>query len=85
VGSSLLTGLAYRRSHETEADCFAAALMRKARLPPAPMAELLLGLEAAQAAGKQAASSAGLTSLLSSHPQTAERAQKLKQGHVEGC
>ena len=50
VGSSLLTGLAYRRSHETEADCFAAALMHKARVPAAPMADLLLGIEGAQAA-----------------------------------
>jgi hypothetical protein len=25
IGGSLLTGLAYRRNHETEADCFAAA------------------------------------------------------------
>ena len=43
TGSSLLTGLAYRRGHETEADCFAAALMRKAQLPTVPMADLLLG------------------------------------------
>ena len=55
MGSSLLTGLAYRRSHETEADCFAAVLMRKARLPAAPMADLLLGIEGAGAARKPAA------------------------------
>ncbi|HWP13287.1 MAG TPA: M48 family metallopeptidase, partial [Ramlibacter sp.] len=36
MGSSLLTGLAYRRSHEAEADCFAAVLMRKSGVPAAP-------------------------------------------------
>ncbi len=85
MGGSLLTGLSYRRSHETEADCFAAALMQKARLPAAPMADLLLGIEAGQSAGKAASSAGGMASLLSSHPETALRAQMLKQGRVDGC
>ena len=89
VGASVLTGLAYRRNHETEADCFALALMRKAQLPTAPMADLLLGMEAARtsASGKKESASAAssVASLLSSHPQTAERARLLKQGRVEGC
>jgi Zn-dependent protease with chaperone function len=85
VGSSLLTGLAYRRGHETEADCFAAVLMQKARVPAAPMGDLLLGIEGAQAARKVDSSAGGLASLLSSHPETALRAQKLKQGQVDGC
>ena len=57
IGGSLLTGLAYRRNHETEADCFAAALMRKAQLPTEPMADLLLGMEkrAQGGAGRMAA------------------------------
>lgn len=84
TGSALLTGLAYRRAHETEADCFAAALMRKAQLPVAPMADLLLGMEGERGAGRESASPAW-TSLLSSHPQTAERALKLKQGQAPGC
>ncbi|RYF38868.1 MAG: M48 family metallopeptidase [Comamonadaceae bacterium] len=101
MGSSVLTGLAYRRGHESEADCFAAALMARAGLPAAPMADLLLGLDGARSA--KAAGPAGakgedmtksetgpaagstLAGLLSSHPQTAERAQRLKQGRVEGC
>ncbi|MDO5691663.1 MAG: M48 family metallopeptidase [Pseudomonadota bacterium] len=44
-GASLLTGLAYRRNHEAESDCYAAAMMRKAGLPTAPMADLLLGID----------------------------------------
>jgi Zn-dependent protease with chaperone function len=94
MGGSLLTGLAYRRSHETEADCFAAALMRKAQLPAGPMADLLLAIEQAQerrsaASAKVRAPSpedgSALASLLSSHPATAERARLLKEGRQEGC
>jgi Zn-dependent protease with chaperone function len=44
IGSSVLTGLSYRRKHEAEADCFALALMRQSNLATAPMGELLLGL-----------------------------------------
>ncbi|MFM9879011.1 MAG: M48 family metallopeptidase [Burkholderiaceae bacterium] len=89
AGSSLLTGLAYRRSHEAEADCFAIGLMRQAKLPTAPMADLLLGLEAGRsskaAPAEPAASRSSIASLLSSHPQTAERAAKLKKGIFDGC
>lgn len=101
MGSTVLTGLAYRRGHESEADCFAVALMARATLPVAPMADLLLALEDARAAtpagngkdtGKEPAKAGAenttgnaIASLLSSHPQTAERAQKLRQGRVEGC
>lgn len=88
VGASVLTGMAYRRGHESEADCFAATLMRKAQLPTEPMADLLLGLERARA-GKLPAGAAGSTDsvadLLSSHPATALRAQQLKQGRLQGC
>src|SRR5437868_7169862 len=48
LAGSAITGLAYRRAHETEADCFSVALMRKAHVPTAPMADLLLALEARQ-------------------------------------
>jgi Zn-dependent protease with chaperone function len=88
VGGSVLTGLAYRRNHETEADCFAVALMRQAQLPTAPMADLLLGIENPPGRDKKAAPSSrgeALAGLLSSHPHTHERAQKLKQGRLEGC
>ena len=44
TGSSLLTGLAYSRSHEREADCYAIAVMRHAALPTAPMGQLLLAI-----------------------------------------
>jgi Zn-dependent protease with chaperone function len=94
MGGSLLTGLSYRRSHETEADCFAAALMRKAQLPTQAMADLLLGMEAEReakapvpggAAKPTTGTAAALASLLSSHPATGERALKLKQGRPDAC
>lgn len=44
TGASLLTGLAYSRSHEREADCYAIAVMRHAALPTAPMGQLLLAI-----------------------------------------
>lgn len=88
MGGSLLTGLAYRRAHETEADCFAAALMRRAGLPVPPMADLLLGIEAAHG-GRGEAAAAGerssWNSLLSSHPETPQRARDLKDGQPAGC
>jgi Zn-dependent protease with chaperone function len=91
MGSSLLTALAYRRSHETEADCFAVALMRTAQLPTLPMAELLLHLDGERTAKQgeaQKSSSpteAGWTQLLSSHPDTRGRAERLQRGQTEGC
>jgi Zn-dependent protease with chaperone function len=95
IGASALTGLAYRRGHEAEADCFAAALMRKSQLPTAPMAQLLLALaasESTQAPPREgerrgAASQGGsvIGDLLSSHPDTAERARKLKAGQPQAC
>ncbi|MFP5444280.1 MAG: M48 family metallopeptidase, partial [Betaproteobacteria bacterium] len=44
TGASLLTGLAYSRSHEREADCYAIALMNHTALPTAPMGKLLLAI-----------------------------------------
>ena len=86
MGSSLLTGLAYRRGHEAEADCFAATLMGRAGLPTAPMADLLLGLQNRRERDQPAADGAGMvTGLLDSHPGTAERASRLKQGAAAAC
>jgi len=114
TGSALLTGLAYRRNHEREADCFAVALMGEARLPTAPMADLLLALArqehdqeqrpaagqkeargeapaaAAAASASRPASSprargASVLSLLSSHPDTVQRAQALRTGSLADC
>jgi Zn-dependent protease with chaperone function len=81
TGASLLTGLAYRRGHEAEADCFAAGLMQHAGLPSAPMADLLLGIDAG-AGGEKATRREGPSwmNLLSSHPDTALRARELKEG-----
>ena len=83
TGASLLTGLAYRRSHETEADCFATELLRAANVATAPMADLLLGIEG-KAQEKKVETPAWMD-LLSSHPETAKRAQHLKDGHAPAC
>lgn len=69
--SALLTTLAYRRSHETEADCFAIRLMRSAGLPTQPMGQLLLRLDPHSTAAGE---------FISSHPATPERARKLAEG-----
>ncbi len=99
TGGSLLTGLAYQRSHEREADCFAIALMGHAALPTAPMGRLLLAIardekheKGKQGAGENTATPTQtqekpnpLSSLLSSHPDTVERATELEQGHAQQC
>ncbi|QNP47715.1 M48 family metallopeptidase [Diaphorobacter aerolatus] len=46
TGSTLLTGLAYQRNHEREADCFAIALLKNAEISTVPMGELLLAMAA---------------------------------------
>ena len=80
IGGSVLTGLAYRLGHEAEADCFAAALMRKAQLPAAPMADLLIAMQRGIDV-----KGGSVPNLLSSHPATLERARLLKEGRAEGC
>ncbi len=74
MGGSLLTGLAYRRGHEQEADCYALALMAAAGRTTRPMAELLLHLDPG-----------GGAELLASHPDTPGRAQRLRDGVLHGC
>ena len=101
TGSALLTGLHYRRSHEREADCFAIGLMRHAALPTAPMGQLLLAMaheDEAQTKKSDAPASAAdkgkaradakahpVWSLLSSHPDTIQRATELQQGQAPHC
>ncbi len=100
TGASVLTGLAYSRSHEREADCYALALMRHTALPTAPMGQLLLAIahdeeedekKKKEAPGKprpgtrQEAEEHPVWSLLSSHPDTVRRAKELEQGHAPHC
>jgi hypothetical protein len=59
--------------------------MRKAQLPTGPMADLLLALESAHGGKDAAGGQPGWLSLLSSHPETALRARKLKEGRPDGC
>lgn len=77
--ASLLSGLAYQRGHEAQADCFALALMREAGIATAPTADLLLAIDKGSTQGP------AWTALLSSHPQTPERAAALRAGRAEGC
>jgi Zn-dependent protease with chaperone function len=79
TGASLLTGLAYQRGHEAEADCFALGLMRRAGVATAPTGDLLLAIDDS---GQR---TRGWATLLSSHPGTAERAAALKAGRDPDC
>lgn len=99
TGSALLTGLAYRRNHEREADCFAIALMGQAARPTAPMGRLLLAISQDKETRQKRVDKPGAQSrpsrqdddahpiwdLLSSHPDTVERASALEQGHAPHC
>lgn len=78
--STLLTGLAYRRQHESESDCFALALMARAQQPTAPMGELLLALSRQPRDSREPGRRRGLPDWLSTHPATPERAELLKAG-----
>ncbi|MEK9804564.1 MAG: M48 family metallopeptidase, partial [Curvibacter sp.] len=80
LASTVLTGLAYRRQHETESDCFALALMTRAQRPTAPMAELLLGLSQKDGAPAPQAHGSTMADWLSTHPATPQRAEQLKAG-----
>jgi len=89
-GSTLLTGLAYRRQHEAEADCFAVALMRQAQRPTGPMADLLLAMVAAHEGQDKdpparKTQQGSISEWLSSHPDTRQRAEQLKAGQTAGC
>jgi Zn-dependent protease with chaperone function len=87
AGGALLTGAAYQRSHEHDADCFALALMKQAQRPTAPMAALLLKLDAEAAARTSGtpAPSDRILSLLSTHPDTAERALRILKEAPPRC
>lgn len=82
MAGTLLTGLAYRRQHESESDCFALALMAQARRPTAPMADLLLGLSHRKA---DAQHGGALSDWLSTHPATPQRAELLRTGSSAAC
>ena len=95
-GSALLTAMSYSRAHEREADCFALGLMHRVALPTAPMGDLLLAMVQDARSGGKAPQSGKATepgqdeahpiwSLLSSHPDTAERARALRAGQAPGC
>lgn len=82
MAGTLLTGLAYRRQHETESDCFALALMARAQRPTAPMAELLSSLAQQKEPARQ---DGALSDWLSTHPATPQRAALLRAGAGAAC
>jgi Zn-dependent protease with chaperone function len=64
-----LVTLSFSRSHETESDCYAIALLARAGESPEPLARLLESI---------ARPGAGMAGVLSSHPGTPERVQLLR-------
>ena len=80
-----LTSLAYERGHEEQADCFAIRVMQSANRPLTPMADLLQSLESGPPADPKAAQEPAWGDFLSTHPATAQRVQRLRQGRTEGC
>lgn len=82
VTGSTLAGLAYHRAYEAQADCFGAALMQRTGVTTAPLGELLIAV-ARDALGESRNSA--LASLLSTHPGSSERAQRLREGNFDAC
>jgi len=78
TAASAVAGLAYRRGHESQADCFAIEMMTRAGRPTGPMADLLLEL------GRRSGERDG-GDWLSTHPSTPERAARLRRGDVATC
>lgn len=79
---TLLLQARYSREHESEADRFAAAMLRANGIPPQRLGDMLRRLEAAHAKraggdGTQDSSARG-KDYLSSHPATAERIRALQ-------
>ena len=71
TAATALTSLSYSRSHETEADCFALALMQRMGKPTRPMGDLLLGLDSGislEEIGAEIAQRTGMASEPASSP-----------------
>lgn len=82
TGASVMTGLAYSRSHEREADCYAIALMRHTALPTAPMGKLLLAIarDEEKEEGKDPASAASAPTAPQSTASAPSAPRKRKPG-----
>ena len=84
-GESAFRTLAYRRGHEAQADCFAIALLHGAGIAARPMADLLLVIDTDAARRAGAHGEGGWATLVSTHPDTAERARRIRAGAVPSC
>jgi Zn-dependent protease with chaperone function len=74
TGAAVLQGLEYSRERETEADCYAVALMQTVQWPTAPMADLLVALsDPNQTKRQQAASEPAAAASTSSAQATTPR------------
>ena len=76
-----LTSLSYSRHHETEADCFAVALMQRVGKPTKPMGDLLLGMDGAislEEIGTEIAQRTGMASEPASAPAKPEKPKEKK-------
>jgi Zn-dependent protease with chaperone function len=85
--TTLLTALHYSRRHENEADCHALALMAAAGRPTRPMGALLLRVanERPEALDGPRRGNSGWADLLSTHPDTVQRARELAEGASSAC
>lgn len=80
MAPTVLLEARYSRDFENSADHFAADLLRRNRILPARLADILQKLEAAQmATDGQSAAIMDQLGYLSSHPNTADRVRRLKQ------
>jgi len=99
AASTVVSGFAYTRAHEREADCFALALMQRLHIPTEPMGELFLTFAGQSqtrhaAQGKDDAASPTSTQsspssrsgshLFRTHPDTLARAAQFRQPDLAG-
>lgn len=84
LASTSLTSMAYSRSHEREADCFALVLMGHHRIPSQPMAELFGQATGADTGKAQASESVGWD-WLATHPDSQLRTSAFVRGESEQC
>jgi len=85
AASTVVSGFAYTRAHEREADCFAHALMLHAGIPTEPMADFFMVLAGLHGQPRAATGvengrvRSAVNHLLQTHPDSLERAAQFRQ------